>query len=227
MPFDLRGFAILHAITIGSAGGAENPQPYVTLKVEADQQPIDSVAAAVGAADRDLPALRALHDTADELLPPRLIGVTSIDTWYESRGRHTLTYAGIRTRVAKVSAVRIKIAPRGCWTIACNLGIDELPQSTLDRLAQLLKGNAKILLEQDPELDLRAQQTVNEMRAELRARLHEGALAGAAAGVDVAAELRGGNATLTVRSGDHGPEQPVAAAPTPQRKRGAATEARP
>ena len=155
MAFALSGFGILHALTISSAGGADNPSPYVTLKIEVDAQSIDAVAAAVGAGTGDMHALKHLHDLPDPLMPPALAGITSIDTWYEARARHTLTYAGVTTRVAKVSGVRIKPSPRGQWTITCSIGIDDPPQHALDRLAQALKGMHKITLEADPELDLK------------------------------------------------------------------------
>lgn len=155
MAFALSGFGILHALTISSAGGADNPSPYVTLKIEVDAQSIDAVAAAVGAGAGDMHALKHMHDLTDPLMPPALAGITSIDTWYEARARHTLTYAGVTTRVAKVSGVRIKPSPRGQWTITCNIGIDDPPQHALDRLAQALKGTHKITLEADPELDLK------------------------------------------------------------------------
>ena len=93
MAFALSGFGILHALTISSAGGAENPSPYVTLKIEADAQSIDAVAAAVGAGAGDMHALKHMHDLTDPLMPPTLAGITSIDTWYEARARHTLTAA--------------------------------------------------------------------------------------------------------------------------------------
>ena len=213
MPFTLSGFATLRAITISSAGGAENPSPYVTLKVEADQQDIPSVLAAVGAADCDRDALLNLHDHSDPLRPPRFAGITGIDTWYEARGRHTLTFAGIKTRVAKVSGVSVKIAPRACWTITCNLGIDELPQSALDRLAQALKGTHKITLEADPELDLKPASAqahpYDAAVGELRRMAAQDGIATIAA-VKIAAAAIASDATKPKRGKPAGKQSPAA-----------------
>ncbi len=155
MSFNLSGYATLLALTVSSAGGAENPEPYVTLKIEAVQQTVQPVLEALGGADADLAALMALHDPSDADLNPRFFGLGAIEAGAEYKGRHTLTLGGVEVRAAKVSHIKVTPSRGGHWIITCNVGIEQPPPRAIDRWAEILRGReTRVILAADPELNL-------------------------------------------------------------------------
>lgn len=156
MPFTLSGYASLLALNVSSAGNPESPEPYVTLKLAVVQQPVQAVLEALCGTAADLAALEALHDASDPDRNPRFFALDSIDTGAEYKARHTLTYAGVQVRVAKVSHIKVAPTRGGAWTITCNIGIDQPPPRAIDRWAELLRGrDTRLALDADPELDLK------------------------------------------------------------------------
>ena len=151
--FELKKQCVIEHVNVRRPSNDESPVA-VDIKISVEDLPAKAAAFVLRAEKVEDVLAAFFSDDADQ--NKRFLGLSEIPIDESWEGRHQIKISSLaKLRVTKLFNIKLNPRAKGLFDVTFTATVEEPPENYIDALSKRLHTSTQVLLEQEPELDLK------------------------------------------------------------------------